>query len=69
MTQCVDDCYVDKGALDVILDRRLNQDDWRGLKQGVLDNVPTTSSFLLAIEQLHQTLDANKVFFTRCFIN
>jgi|SRR6218665_1523272 len=46
------DFIFDAGTLEVILDRRLAQDDWRGLKEGVQDNVPTYSRFLLVVEPL-----------------
>ena len=36
-------------AIDVILDRKLSNDDSRG--QGVVDNVPTSESFVLLIEK------------------
>ncbi|VDO27798.1 unnamed protein product [Haemonchus placei] len=40
------------GQLEVILDRRLNQDDGRGLYQGVMDNRRTLSRFRLLVEPL-----------------
>ncbi|ETN81265.1 glycosyl hydrolase family 38 protein [Necator americanus] len=40
------------GQLEVMLDRRLSQDDGRGLFQGVLDNHRTLSRFRLLVEPL-----------------
>ncbi|VDK44985.1 unnamed protein product [Anisakis simplex] len=47
---------LESGWLEVMLDRRLNQDDGRGLFQGVTDNKITRSKFRLLIEPL----DVNK---------
>ncbi|XP_033625276.1 alpha-mannosidase 2-like isoform X1 [Asterias rubens] len=42
---------LETGWIDVVLDRRLNQDDSRGLQQGVLDNKLTGLSYQLLIER------------------
>ncbi|XP_052271397.1 alpha-mannosidase 2x-like [Dreissena polymorpha] len=43
------------GWLEVMLDRRLVQHDWRGLGEGVTDNVPTRSTFFLTFEEYSRT--------------
>ncbi|KAL3939558.1 MAG: hypothetical protein SGBAC_005745 [Bacillariaceae sp.] len=40
-----------EGAIDVWLDRRLGQDDGRGLGQGVTDNLPTRTRLRVVIER------------------
>ncbi|XP_005089577.1 alpha-mannosidase 2 [Aplysia californica] len=39
------------GWLEAVLDRRLMQDDWRGLNEGVSDNVQAVSRFMLVTEK------------------
>jgi alpha-mannosidase II len=40
-----------QGFLDVMLDRKLFGDDWRGLEEGVIDNRKTRTTFLILLEQ------------------
>ncbi|VBB29288.1 unnamed protein product [Acanthocheilonema viteae] len=47
------------GQMDIMLDRRLNQDDGRGLFSGVTDNRKTTSSFRLLFEVPSQNVPMN----------
>ena len=42
---------LDPGQLEVVLDRRLMQDDNRGLGTGVTDNKVTPSNFRLVVER------------------
>lgn len=51
---------ISSGQLEVILDRRLMQDDNRGLGQGLKDNKRTCNRFRLLLER---RTTANKVLF------
>jgi alpha-mannosidase II len=52
-----------EGTIDVWLDRRLRQDDARGLNQGVTDNVPTRTRLRIILEDRNgaETSDAASV--------
>ena len=41
---------IEESAVDIWLDRRLSQDDQRGLEQGVMDNVPTRTRLRVVLE-------------------
>lgn len=43
--------FDDAGEFQVVLDRRLYQDDNRGLGQGVTDNKVTPANFRLVVER------------------
>lgn len=44
----------DPSSLQVFLDRKLDQDDNRGMEQGVEDNVLTTSKFFVFFETINE---------------
>lgn len=52
------------GWLEVMLDRRLNQDDQRGLSQGVKDNKLTAAHFRLLLEKRTQQAEVGGVSVT-----
>ena len=49
------------GWVEMVLDRRLIQHDWRGLSQGITDNVPAYSKFVLLFERREKGYDHSKV--------
>lgn len=51
------------GQLEVMLDRRLNQDDNLGLGQGVMDNHPTRHVFRLLLERKTHTCQVSFVLY------
>ena len=51
-----------QGAVEWMLDRRTVHDDGRGVDEGMTDNVPTTTSFILLLEN-RQTSVASKIHY------
>ena len=49
---------IEESTIDVWLDRRLAQDDERGLAQGVMDNVPTRTRLRIVLESIENTKPA-----------
>ncbi len=52
-------------SMEVMLDRRLQYDDGRGLGEGVLDNKPTPSRFYFLVEKKSQRVSPNKVKYSQ----
>jgi alpha-mannosidase II len=50
---------LESGSVEVILDRRLAQDDWRGLGEGVIDNLPSSSQFIVLFEPFYKAHPTN----------
>jgi len=46
--------FVPEGSLEVILDRKLAQDDWRGLDEGIMDNLTSFGEFILLFERANR---------------
>ena len=53
------------GWIEMVLDRRLIQHDWRGLSQGITDNVQAYSKFVLLFERREKGYDKTKVRFQK----
>lgn len=51
------------GKLEVMLDRRLNQDDNLGVGQGVLDNHPTKHIFRILVEKRNSGCQVTSLYF------
>ena len=60
---------VQKGSLEMMLDRRLQQDDWRGLNEGVLDNKPLHTRVLLVPEEVAEDYGAKKAELPSSLVN
>lgn len=52
---------LDKSSLQVFLDRRLDQDDNRGMEQAMNDNVVTSNKFMILFESVNQIAASNAV--------
>ena len=61
-TAAIWDFFYFTGEFQVVLDRRLYQDDNRGLGQGVTDNKITPANFRLVVERFKSPTEPVSIF-------